>query len=244
MSDHAQWADAAGAYVLGALDEIETAGYEAHLGGCAECRQEVDFLRVATDALPMAAQQFEAPPELKDRIMNVVNSEAQLLRAAGPEADRPAEAPAPWVRGRRRWWSAIPRPALALATAGLLVIGGFAGFELAGDGGPAAPTRTVVAEVTEPGATASLLVRDQHSTLVAKKLPRAGRGRIYQVWLKRAGKANPEPTDALFAVRHDGSASVDVPGSLKGVEAVLVTSEPEGGSQKPTRPVVITAVPA
>ena len=39
----------------------------------------------------------------------------------------------------------------------------------------------------------------------------------------------------LWSTRGDGSAEVAVPGSLDGVEAVLVTDEPAGGSAKPTQ---------
>lgn len=244
MTDHTQWADAAGAYLLDALEEQEKSQYESHLDSCAVCREEVDFLRVATDALPASVEQYSAPPELKDRIMAVVHSEAQLLRAAGPEADRPPVA-APAAE-KRRWWQLVPRPALAFVASALLIAGGVTGWQLREDGA-GDPLRTVVADVSAPGAptaSASLIVRDDHSTLVTRKLPRAGNGRVYQVWLKREGVAAPEPTDALFTVRHDGSASVDVPGSLDGVEAVLVTAEPEGGSQAPTSDPVIAATPA
>ena len=63
------------------------------------------------------------------------------------------------------------------------------------------------------------------------------------MWLDRGGTA-PEPTAALFSTRSDGSASVDVPGSLDGVRAVMVTDEPAGGSEKPTGEVLLTASPA
>lgn len=33
--------DLLGAYVLGALDELESARFKAHLGGCARCRGEI-----------------------------------------------------------------------------------------------------------------------------------------------------------------------------------------------------------
>jgi hypothetical protein len=45
----------------------------------------------------------------------------------------------------------------------------------------------------------------------------------------------------LWSPRSNGSAEVAVPGSLDDVEAVLVTDEPRGGSQKPSRPPFITA---
>ena len=60
------------------------------------------------------------------------------------------------------------------------------------------------------------------------------------MWLKRPGRAAPEPTNALFDVR-DGRATVEVPGGVEGVDQVLVTAEPNGGSAAPTRPPVVIA---
>jgi anti-sigma-K factor RskA len=238
--DHGTWADTSAAYLLGALDEGERAGFEEHLGDCSTCQEEVARLRVAADALPASARQLTPPPELKDRIMAVVNAEAELLRAAGPGADR-AVAPAP-ARRRFAWWP--PRPAVAVAMTLLVLAAGVAAGVVGSGGLDGSSTRTVVADVTVPDASAKLIVRDgDHSTLVTKGLPDPSEGRVYQVWIKHPNK-DPEPTRTLFDVHDDGSASVDVPESLAGVEAVMVTSEPEGGSEVPTRQPVVIAAPA
>ena len=71
-----------------------------------------------------------------------------------------------------------------------------------------------------------------NSTLVASGLPAPPDGRVYQLWLKRPGRA-PEPTTALFRPSRDGTASAGVRGSLDGVDQVLMTDEPDGGSQEP-----------
>jgi anti-sigma-K factor RskA len=234
MSTHDDWAASAGAYVLGALPPEELEGFRAHLAGCAECRRVVDELGIAADALPIGVQQVAPPPALKGRIMAVVEAEAELLAAAGAGADR-APAPAPPPERRRAWWA---RPGFALAAVVLLLAGGAAAI-LAG--GP--ETRTVVAQTTAQGAQATLELEGSDGTLVVEGMPPPPEGRIYQVWLKRPG-ADPEPTDALWTVNAQGDAEVAVPGSLDGVEAVLVTDEPMGGSEAPTRTPVITAAPA
>ncbi|MDQ3849020.1 MAG: anti-sigma factor, partial [Actinomycetota bacterium] len=97
-----------------------------------------------------------------------------------------------------------------------------------------------------PGASAQLRIADRRAQLVVAGLPAPPRGRIYQVWLKHAGtRQAPEPTPVLFSVTRDGRASVAVPGDLGDVDAVLVTDEPLGGSQVPTRPTpIISARPA
>jgi hypothetical protein len=118
----------------------------------------------------------------------------------------------------------------------LLVAGGVVGALLAGG----EDTRTVTASTTAPGAQVELEVRDDASTLVVHNLREPPPGRMFQVWIKRPGR-DPEPTSVLWSPRSNGSAEVAVPGSLDGVEAVLVTDEPRGGSEKPTRQPVITA---
>ena len=84
--------DDAGSYVLRALPDDEHARFEAHLATCAECRREVADLQVAADTLPLAAVQVDPPPELRERIMTIVRSEAELLAAAGAARRRAAAA--------------------------------------------------------------------------------------------------------------------------------------------------------
>jgi anti-sigma-K factor RskA len=233
MSDHVEWADNVGAYLLGALPPDELAAFEAHLDECAECRRDVEELRVAADALPVSVQSVAPPPALKQRIMAVVESEAELLAAAGRRADTPE--PVTRRRGRFRAWRL--RPALAaMGAAAVLAAGVVAGVLLPGGDG----ARTVLASSTAPGAEVKLEIHDDEAMLVARDMPAPPEGRIYQVWLKRPG-SDPEPTSVLWSTRADGSAEVAVPGSLEGVEAVLVTDEPEGGSAVPSKAPVITA---
>jgi anti-sigma-K factor RskA len=233
MTDHSRWADDVGAYLLGALEPDEAAAFESHLAGCETCRRDLADLRVAADALPMSVPVVAPPPALKGRIMAVVEREAELLEAGGRDADRPA----PVAHPRRRWLDWLSRPAVALACALLLLAGGALAGVLASGGDE---TRTVVATTAAPGADVRLEIRDDSSMLVAQNMPAPPRGRIYQVWLKRPGR-DPEPTSVLWSTRSDGSAEVAVPGSLDGVEAVLVTDEPLGGSEEPTVQPVISA---
>jgi anti-sigma-K factor RskA len=219
-----------GAYLLGALTPEETAAFERELERNDELRADVEHLRIAADALPASSIQMAPPPGLKDRVMAVVNAEAELLRAAGPEADR---VPAPRAPSRRwfAWRPAFGLAAAALATAfvvGIIVFGG--------DGGD----RVIEAST---GNAQLIQRRSGHSTLTAANLPLPGPGRVYQVWLQRKGD-DPQPTNALFGVGKDGTASVDVPGDIEDVDTVMVTSEPDGGSQTPSRAPIIVAHPA
>jgi anti-sigma factor RsiW len=246
--------DDAGAWVLGALSADEHERFAAHLETCDICRREVAELQMVADTLPLAAPQVAPPPELKERIMATVRAEAAVLAAAAP-ADAPSDAPAaPLAAERPRpapekrdrgWWrrplvALRPLPA-AIGAAVLIALGVGAGVLLSS--GP--DERTVQAKVvapSSPAARASLTVADDRATLDVRDFPAPPAGRVYQVWLKRPGRP-PAPTTALFSVR-DGRATVDVPGSVRGVDQVLVTDEPDGGSRVPTKSPVIIAQPA
>jgi hypothetical protein len=61
------------------------------------------------------------------------------------------------------------------------------------------------------------------------------------VWLVRKGQKTPQPTPALFTPLRDGSATASVPGKLDDVQAVIVNTEPDGGSRAPTSKPLLTA---
>ncbi len=223
------------AYVLGALRDGEWEPISRHAQSCPHCRAELARLQATADVLPISVASHEPPPHLKSRIMAVVGPEAELLQAAGPAADRVAPS-----RTRRHRLVLRPMPAAVLASA-LLAVGLGAGSLLRGDEAGPEP-RSIVATADVPGGRAVLQQGTQAARLVVNRLPAPPRGRIYQVWLERGDDGRPpEPTSALFSVDRHGRASVDVPGDLRGVKAVLVTHEPLGGSTVPSRTPIVRA---
>jgi anti-sigma factor RsiW len=226
--DHERFQDTAGTYVLGALPDDEKREYEAHLEQCPACRAEADELAYAAEALPVSPPPMKPSPALKARIMAEVEREAALLASAGEPRHEP-------VKERRRFRWRLPMPAVALACSALLA--GLVGGALVFGGGGG---KTVQFASTLPQASAELEMTDDGATIVAKRLPPVPDGRTYMVWLKRPGRA-PEPTSALFTPRRDGSATASVTGDMDGVEAVLVNTEPLGGSTTPTSDVLLTA---
>ncbi len=200
---------------------------------------------MAAAMLPLAADQVAPPDALRERIMRTVREEA-TAQAGGPrlgaEASGGERAP---VRARPSWWSRLRMPAIAplpaaLAACVLLALGVAGGVLLsAGDG-----FREVDAQVALAGASGTLRVEDDgDARLTLRDMPAPPDGRVYQVWLLDEGES-PSPTDALFVPGRDGTASVDVPGDVAGARQVLVTAEPRGGSNRPTRPPVVMASPA
>jgi anti-sigma-K factor RskA len=231
--DHERWEDTAGTYVLGALPDDEKAGFEAHLALCPACRAEADDLSVAAEMLPVSVPALKPSPALKARIMAEVEREASLLASAsGHEADR-----AP--RRRFSWRLSWPSGAVAaLACAALLV--GLGVGALAFGGGSSGRTVPFKTAPALQAASAELEINGDKATLVANHLPAPPGGKVYMVWLQRPGEA-PQPTSALFTPRADGSATAAVTGDLDGVQNVMVSAEPLGGSTSPTSAPVLTA---
>ncbi len=99
-----------------------------------------------------------------------------------------------------------------------------------GDGSPTRPTpaasrgHSARATLRRIGARAELVISDMSQPPI---------GEVYELWLDRSGRP-PEPTDELFTVTSAGNGAVEVPGGLRGVSDVIVTSEPLGGSTRPT----------
>jgi len=242
-----RWNELLGAYALGACTPDEQDGLREHMRRCPACTAELLELGAAREALLTSVPRAASPPELKSRVMQQVRADAELFSAAKARESGQAPQPPRAEKPERRSWLRRPIPlALAgLACAVVLAVGGVLGGALVGgeDGGSSS-TRTVSAQVDAaqaPGASAKLVVsKGGGSRLVVSGLPSPGRGRVYEVWLL-SGEGAPRPAGALFSVDHTGRGAAAVPGSLEGVDQVLVSSEPAGGSQQPTRTPVLAA---
>lgn len=262
MSDETHRDDLA-PYLLGALAEPDAAALERHLDGCPHCRAALDQLRPAAGALAEAVPQVDPPARLKASLMAVVEREWSPAEArtadpardeTGPvpasgEPSRPEDArpaPAPRERSRlrgdrppwhRRWWPrSVGGPRLAFGAALLLVIGAVAGYAVRGgsdEGG-----RVVTAQVDRariPSGTASLRVDD--GVLRLRDFPAAGRGRAYQVWLRRDGRVSSQ---GVFVVDAGGQGAAALTRRLSDRDEVLVTREPAGGSPAPTEQPILS----
>jgi hypothetical protein len=227
--DHRRYEEDLAAYLLDALEPDEVRGFRIHLESCARCQSDERWLRAATEMLPSSVEQFEPSPELRKRLFDRVHTEAENDRTSAKEA-----------RPRRRRWSLGLRPAATLATVAVVAVAaGLAGYLIADDGGT--ETTTIQAEATpqEPMAVASVERTGDSAVLKVDRLPVQRRGRVYQAWLQR-GAMTFEPS-SLFVVNKSGSGSAAVTGDLDGVEAILVTDEPESGSEQPTTKPVLVA---
>jgi anti-sigma factor RsiW len=228
-ADHERYADDVGAYLLGALPELDAQAFRRHLQECSDCRDELEHLRPAADALPRAVEPFVPPTSLKRSLMEVVKAEAR--ERGGIEAV-----------GRRRFFSRsrlaiVPTRAALAGAVAVLVAGAAIGFgvDRATRGGGGA--RTIAARVdrsilSRGSARLEVPSGGRSATLVVRNLPPPPAGKVYEVWIQRGGGVHP--AGALFDVGRDGRGAAAIPGGVTGASAVLVTREPSRGSLKPT----------
>ena len=101
------------AFVLGALPEEERREFEEYLAEHPEHQAEIDELGTVAGLLALSPQEHEPPPELRRRIVDVVEGEA-----ASPRAESRS-----WLARMRE---SVGVRELALGVAALLVIGLFA----------------------------------------------------------------------------------------------------------------------
>jgi Anti-sigma-K factor rskA/Putative zinc-finger len=230
--DHASYEQEVGAYLLGALTDLERQAFEQHLAGCAGCREEIERLRPAADSLPRSVEQLAPPAALKASLMEVVEREARERRG---EPSRP--------RLRERVAGLVRRPAARrpLLAACALALGLLAGYGVA-QVGSGEDGRRVVAKVDDgrvPSASATLTLQgdgQDGGILRLHGLPSLASNRVYQAWVEREGEIVPQPT---FEIGEDGGGAVAVPEDLSEAEAVLVTREARGGARAPgERPII------
>lgn len=217
-SDHNRWSEDLAAYMLGALTPDETAGFERHLEGCEHCQAEMRWFEPALQSLPESVERQEPPPGLRAALMAEVRADAEPQR-------RPVQ---------RRSWSWFSKPAVALATL-VLAVAAVAGYEIgkggSDDGGPS----TVVAR--EHGITVKMVRDGEGGTLHLANLHQLPPDKVLEAWVRREGTVEAVP--ALLVPDRRGQAETSI-ADMSGVDTVMVTEEPQGGSETPTGDAIVT----
>jgi anti-sigma-K factor RskA len=222
-ADHDRWSEDLAAHMLGALEPEEAAELKRHSEDCERCRSEMRWLQAAVEALPEAVERREPPPPLRAQLLAEVRADA---REAGTSSEHAAGLRGRFARLGRGAGAFSWKPLAGLAAV-ILIVAAFAGYEVGGGGGDGGGgARTVVAS-----ANAKVIDEDGsgeiHLTAV-KSLPE---NRVLEAWVRRDGEV--EPVKALFVPDREGNASTML-GSMRGVDLVMVTTEPAGGSASPT----------
>jgi anti-sigma-K factor RskA len=240
------------AYVLDALPEEERRSFEEFLAAHPERQAEIDELGAVAGLLAYSPEDQEPRPELRDRIMEVVEAEAAPRR-------------------ERRGGSAFARLAgyigargLAFGAAALLIIG-LLSWNLLLQGqvedlqgqvessqsqvedlqaqvreAQAQQTRTVQLSGTwaNQGADAEVAsINGNRIVLVADNLPSIPEGQTCQIWVIKGDV--PESSGLFQPGGTETAAPITTP--IKKGDTIAVTVEPAGGSEHPTTDPVLSA---
>jgi len=235
-TDHTRWNEDLAAYALGALEPDAAVALERHLDGCEPCRAELRWLEPAVGALPESVERVEPPPPLRARLMAEVEADARAAEGdAAPARGRRFGA---WLRGSGSGPLAL-RPAVGFAAL-VLVVAAVLGYAIGGGSGEGGGESTIVAGQA-PGVTATMVDEGDGGTLRLANVHQLPDGKVLEAWVQRDGEVEAVP--ALFVPDHEGRASTQLP-PMDGVEAVMVTAEPKGGSAQPTgEPLIAIPVP-
>lgn len=239
-NDHKRWSEDVAAYMLGALEPDEAAALERHAADCEHCQAEIRWLTPALDALPEGIERLEPPRDLRERVLAEVRADA--AEGAGVRGD--ARAAQPGFLGRASDWlrnlGSGPmglRPVAGVAVA-ILVVAAVAGFAIGGGLGSGEGTQTsTVVTGKAPGVTAKMISEGDSGTLHLDNVKQLPSDRVLEAWVQRDGEV--EAVEALFVPDREGRASTELP-DMDGVEVVMVTKEPSGGSESPTSAPIIT----
>ena len=253
MTGHETFSEELTRYLLDELSPGERGSLERHLGGCGECRAELDKLRAAEALLTLTSAEAAPPPRARARLMAAIEREPRL--AVVHEGAH-----------RRAWWIWIPSAAtLALAIAvGLLwqdnadlreKANKLATLE-AQEQLDAQKSKEMVVDLTAKGAmhmnlTETGMVPQPHGKatynpkdggiiFVGSNLVQLPEGRTYQLWIVPVNGGSPIPA-GTFKPGPEGTAVVmkhDVQKVRPKMFAVSVEPD-KAGRREPTSPMVL-----
>jgi anti-sigma-K factor RskA len=216
-SDHKQWSEDLAAYMLGALEPREAIGFERHLEDCERCQNDLRWFEPAVRTLPESVERQQPPPRLRAALMAEVRADAQA---------RPA---------KRRSWSWFSRPAMAFAVV-ILAVAVVAGYEI-GKGGSSESGSPTVLSTSEHGIEVKMVQEGDGGTLHLANLHQLPPDKVLEAWVRREGTVEAVP--ALLVPDRKGQAETTI-SDMSGVDTVMVTEEPQGGSKAPTGEVIVT----
>ncbi len=231
MSDEAHIDDLLPAYAVGSLEADELKRVEEHLRSCLICRNESDAYEAAAEELGFAASVVSPSAELKDRLM-------QRVQSATPKRQEQVSEPVPprpfWERLLPAWGLASLFLIVGLAASSFILWQRVDNLEfVTAPGG----MRAVALSATDaaPNATGFVLIsaNGDDGALVVDGLPPLGEDQEYQLWLIRNGE---RISGAVFSTDEKSYAGTRIraPRSLLDYSAVGITIEPSGGSEQPT----------
>jgi len=140
-------------------------------------------------------------------------------------------------RPARRW---LLKPAVGFAVVALLVAG-VVGYEVGSDGSEEGGNASTL-ERQIGGLTVKMVQEGESGTLQLAGVHQLPPDRVLEAWVEREGEVEAVP--ALFIPNRDGQAETRI-ADMSGVDVVMVTEEPQGGSEAPTgEPIIQMEVPS
>ena len=230
-NEHDRRLEEVAAFALGALDAAQIDDFREHLKDCKRCQDELRWLAPAVRALPEAVDPQAPPPALKVRLMEEVRADvAAEAKLAGAEKRRER---ATSRKGFRDWLGGLDiggltwKPLAGMAAVVLIVAAGV-GYLVGNDGGSNVHTTEVQ---QKNGIVAMVVDEDGKGELRLTGVDQPANGKVLEAWVARGESV--EPVKATFTPDEAGNASTHIE-DLHGVDAVLVTEEPAGGTKVPT----------
>ncbi|MEP6812455.1 MAG: anti-sigma factor [Actinomycetota bacterium] len=223
------------AYALHALDSEEREAYEAHLGSCAECREELAALGETAAALAWGVESPAPPPALRGRIL------------AAAMAERANVIPLPV---RRPWVVRTAAAVAAVAACAAVALGVWAttlSHSLDSERSARAAEARAVQILMDPnskkvalrGGNGTVAV-DQtgHAVLVVNRLAPAPADKVYEAWVI------PPRSKPIRAGTFKGGGSMTIVPLEEPVpkgSVVATTVERAGGVDSPTSTPIMIA---
>jgi anti-sigma-K factor RskA len=226
-SDHNRWSEDLAAYMLGALTPGEVAEFERHLEGCDRCQGEARWFEPALQALPESVERQEPPPRLRAALMAEVRADAE------PQVGERRSLLPGWLRegfGTRGLRLATGFALVALAVAVV------AGYEIGKDGSDEGGGASTLV-TREHGVTVKMVREGDGGTLHLANLHQLPPDKVLEAWVRREGTVEAVP--ALLVPDRKGQAETTI-ADMSGVDTVMVTEEPQGGSEEPTGDAIVT----
>jgi anti-sigma factor RsiW len=238
-------------YALDALDPAERERYEAHLGSCERCREDLQDFWQVTGSLARAAGGPQPPASLRARILEQARAERQnvvplrrrwavpVLSGAAAVAAVAALALGIWGTSVSRYLVPVVSSAAAVAAVAALALGLWA-TSLSGRLDDAEGELAVLSDpnarvIETEGGEANLVVTPSgDAALVVRKLAPAPPGKDYEIWVIDDGVPR---SAGLF--ERPGVAVLSRP--VDAGQTVAVTLEQDGGVEAPTTDPLFTA---
>ena len=214
MIDHERIEERLTVYVLGGMDPIERAAFEAefepHRAGCRRCTKLYRELSEVGTSLALTAPPVQPPAGLEDRIVELATGRAEPSNV------------------RRFPGGPLRRARVAAAAVALVVVGWIAGSLT---GREASPLRVAALSGSTSGELAVAFVPgSDRAVVVGHALPTPPGDRVYQLWVRSEGGMLPGPTFSPSG----GTVLTEVRFPTADYDLVAITVEPPGGSAQPT----------